>query len=213
MTRKSRGGSNRQNQADQQRPPGVASPAASRNPSETNTGFATRHLETARNVPKHKSPTPVNWSFVSLLLAAMTMAAASIFGAIQARFAANAVILQRQATEMQTLTYLHDAINRSTADVARYESELLKFHQGTSSTLSVDARVALSRAMNDAEYLAWLFNHGHLALPGAGQLWAGPIKDLRNLKLRTDARLSGIDTAQSFAAIYPEITQYLQMNK
>jgi hypothetical protein len=105
---------------------------------------------------------------IGSLVAAVSLVVALAFNGIQLRAARDAVRQSRDATELQVFTQLNALVNDS---VERFSPSAKEW---SSKQLTDSDAQTLSLAVNNGEYLAWLFNDGYIHLAGARALW-GPV--------------------------------------
>jgi hypothetical protein len=112
----------------------------------------------------------VSWQGIASLTAIASLVVALIFNGLQVQQTRHASDEDREATELQVFTQLHQLVNDSLASV------VISGDSWNTGVLSEDESRSLSRAMNDMEYLAWLFNRGYVKLSGAEALWAPAVR-------------------------------------
>jgi hypothetical protein len=117
----------------------------------------------------------VSWQLIASLTAIASLVVALIFNGLQFRQTRHATEESREATELQVFTELHQLVNNSVASV------VISRGSWSSGELSDGADRSLQRAMNNMEYLAWLFNGGHVKLAGAEELWAPAVRCLYDI--------------------------------
>ena len=122
-----------------------------------------------------------NWEAISAIIALLGLIAALIFNGIQAADSADAqrqtqhaTELSQQATELTLLTQLQSMLNDSVYARTPYASQFQALRAGRLNKLAAQPYQAVVREASDMDYLAWLFNQGYLAVPGADRLW-GPL--------------------------------------
>ncbi|HEX4735331.1 MAG TPA: hypothetical protein VH247_13020 [Thermoleophilaceae bacterium] len=93
--------------------------------------------------------------------------AALIFNGIQVADTATQQHATREATEVQLLTQLNGVVNDGTLQIAN----LLDRTNAHSARLSFREQAMFDHALNDFDYVAWLFEHRFLTLPAAKAYW------------------------------------------
>lgn len=126
----------------------------------------------AGTAPNRRRAVP--WQGIASITAVASLVVALAFNGFQARQAYSqaqqaerATDESRKATELQVFTQLHQLVNDSGSSVAISPRSLV------TGQLSARENRGLSRAMNNMEYLAWLFESDYVQLPRAEQVW-GP---------------------------------------
>jgi hypothetical protein len=114
----------------------------------------------------------LKWESLTALTALASVVVALVFSALQMQ-------QMRRATELQLFTQLHQLVNASQSQVDFANPELARVFEGKDETLSPGLTKAVVEAVNNMDYLAWLFNQGFIGLPEARQLWLGPVQCFR----------------------------------
>lgn len=119
----------------------------------------------------------VPWQGIASLTAIASLVVALAFNGFQARQAysqaqqaEDATNESRKATELQVFTQLHQLVNDSSSSLA------ISLRSWNTGLLSAREDRGLSKATNNMEYLAWLFESGYVQLPRAKELWGPAIR-------------------------------------
>jgi hypothetical protein len=96
------------------------------------------------------------------VLTAIGLAITLVFNTLGVRDSARQQKRTREATQLQLFTQLDQELNSSMAVLTTNKS--LDLHP------SPQRQAQLNRAYDDLNYMAWLFNHGYLTLPGTQEL-------------------------------------------
>ena len=114
-----------------------------------------------------------SWAALSVVVAALSLAAGLIFNGKQVEDGANSQRQAKIATELGLLTQLQDAINRAVYSRVPYTREFDELRSGRRSALGPAAYRVTAEEASTMDYFAWLFNNGYLSAQGADVLW-GP---------------------------------------
>jgi hypothetical protein len=140
----------------------------------------------------------LRWELVSALIALLALGVPLAFSAREAQQA-------REAAELSLLTGLHELVNESQGNVDW--NELRSMVEGDSyENLSGEDRARLTKALNNMEYLSWMFNKRFINLPAANDLWLDPMRCFR------DAALAVWGEANARAGL-PELIRYTERAK
>lgn len=140
----------------------------------------------------------LRWELVSALIALLALGVPLAFSAREAQQA-------REAAELSLLTDLHQLVNQSQAKVDFIElRQMVEEH--SYDRLPAEDETRLMEALNNMEYLSWMFNKRFINLPGANELWRDPIRCYR------DAAFAIWDEAWVRSGL-PELLRYTEQTK
>jgi hypothetical protein len=111
----------------------------------------------------------INWQ---LLVATISLIAALIFNSLSARDAASQAKRSANANELGLLQTINGSV---VTTIARIQAEPQLQHP-IKGHLRPSARSALVEALNEFDYLAWLYNHHHLTSQDARRYWYQPMR-------------------------------------
>jgi hypothetical protein len=114
--------------------------------------------------------TAARWS---VIIAAAGLLLALGFNGVQVRDSARAQNQARLATELGLLTQLQNVMSESVYRRVQFAPQFRQMRAGRRGSLTPPAYRATAEEAANMDYLAWLFNSGHLTVEGADQLW-GP---------------------------------------
>jgi hypothetical protein len=107
------------------------------------------------------------WRDAAILVAILGLLVTMIFNTLEVRRQATQATRERVAAELALLTQLSGVARQAEA---RLTSVRIRACKGKGP--SPAGRIALIEAAQDYDYLAWLFNHGHLEMASARKYWA-----------------------------------------
>lgn len=110
------------------------------------------------------------WQALSVTVAVLSLGAAVLFNAFAVRAGARQQQLSRQSSELGTLFQVEQAVRRSSSVIYSKELSDAPAEELERNTLS-RVRRKLIVAMNDFDYVGFLFNHGYLTIQGARGRW------------------------------------------
>jgi hypothetical protein len=113
---------------------------------------------------------------ISAVTAIASLVVALVFNGLQVRDSAEQSRAARQATELGLLTQLNGIVAQSESTVSPLDREFRTVEAQTGTTLSTKTEASLAITLKNLDYMAWLFNHGFVAIPGARQLWERRMK-------------------------------------
>lgn len=114
-----------------------------------------------------------NWTAISVLLGALSIAGSSIFSGLQIHAAEQAERSSRVTSELAVLTQLQGTFSDAYYSRVPYEKQYVELKGGRRDYVSVPAEQAVGKEASVMDFFAWLFDHGHVTAPGAVRLW-GP---------------------------------------
>lgn len=112
---------------------------------------------------------------ISAITAIASLVVALVFNGIQVRDSADQARASRQATELGLMTQLNEIVAQAESSVSPLDRE---FRQAELHYQYLSFRTAgqFAVTLKNLDYLAWLYNHGYVAIPGARQLWEQRMK-------------------------------------
>lgn len=119
-------------------------------------------------MPAAGSHPATKWD-VATLVAIAGLVIALVFNSIQVASTARESKQTRETTQLQLFTTLDGVVNRSLADLRAVGS--IPPRGASAKTTS-----AIEETLDNLDYLAWLFRHGYIDLPGARALWTGKMR-------------------------------------
>jgi hypothetical protein len=109
-----------------------------------------------------------------VIVAIVSLVAAVVFNALQVRDSANAERESRLASQLALFTQLDQSIR--SANVV-FEDPALLAHDGPwfDAHLGAPLSLRLRAALGNMDYIAFMFDHGYIAFPGARERWQGTL--------------------------------------
>jgi hypothetical protein len=101
--------------------------------------------------------------------AVASLVLALVFNALQVRDSAQQARENKQATELQLLTQLNGLVAESQVTVDPLSREFRRAEGA--GVLSAKTNASFGQVLKNMDYLAWLFDDGFIAIPGARHMW------------------------------------------